>query len=453
MPGPPPGHGQGNDLRPVFSPQTRFNNPNSPQVGGQWTPGQGSQGPGMAPSPRPMLGPGPGQVGPGSNAMPSGMSPMPAYFNNSLNTPASIQIGNSPSAPSPGPPPQQSYGPSGISGPIGPGPNGPDPYLMKLQELAKYIDPLRNMIRRIESDTSKADSKEFFKIKQLLEIISNQNNQRVPYETLRKCEDALENMNLKMKSNSDQREQQQQLMQQQAMMNAAHEQHMNISSQSSQLTGGNIFQPLLDAFKEGLKRPNFSSFLSKTFGPAVAALGITSASDRSEKDVSIAGKKRKFVEDVDENSLGDISSRAIKEWSPNSKSVIEGEIARLDAKFKIQPDPLSHPGSDATQVIATLDSVDLPYVPPVIIQIPSTYPLHPPTLIIDGDSNDQLFTPLPFGLDTEDFNEFDAEEHFFKRVREKLNLNLGKLPKMHSLTALLQSWEMSVRQACNEKSM
>lgn len=64
-------------------------------------------------------------------------------------------------------------------------------YREKYRQLTKYIEPLKKMIARIGSDDEK-----LLKMNKLLEILSNP-NQRIPLETLMKCEIALEKMDLK----------------------------------------------------------------------------------------------------------------------------------------------------------------------------------------------------------------------------------------------------------------
>lgn len=68
-------------------------------------------------------------------------------------------------------------------------------YREKYRQLTKYIEPLKRMVARIGNDGKHTDEK-FLKMNKLLEILCNP-NQRIPLETLVKCEIALEKMDLK----------------------------------------------------------------------------------------------------------------------------------------------------------------------------------------------------------------------------------------------------------------
>lgn len=74
-------------------------------------------------------------------------------------------------------------------------------YREKYRQLTKYIEPLNKMVARIGKD-GKTDEK-FLKMNKLLEILCNP-NQRIPLETLIKCETALEKMDLKSYSAKEQ---------------------------------------------------------------------------------------------------------------------------------------------------------------------------------------------------------------------------------------------------------
>lgn len=84
-------------------------------------------------------------------------------------------------------------------------------YREKYRQLTKYIEPLKRMIARIGNDGKSAHSSTYLflsdyefriadekllKMNKLLEILCNP-NQRIPLETLLKCEIALEKMDLK----------------------------------------------------------------------------------------------------------------------------------------------------------------------------------------------------------------------------------------------------------------
>lgn len=64
-------------------------------------------------------------------------------------------------------------------------------YREKYRQLTKYIEPLKKMVARIGQDDEK-----LLKMNKLLEILSNP-SQRIPLDTLKKCEIALEKMDFK----------------------------------------------------------------------------------------------------------------------------------------------------------------------------------------------------------------------------------------------------------------
>lgn len=78
------------------------------------------------------------------------------------------------------------------------------------------------------------------------------------------------------------------------------------------------------------------------------------------------------------------------------------------------------------QLICSLDDRHLPCVPPVSITVPADYPLTPPRCAMAA-------------------HEYTTT--FFKNVQKALNARISKLPRRFSLSQLLDTWEMSVRQA------
>ena len=82
-----------------------------------------------------------------------------------------------------------------------------------------------------------------------------------------------------------------------------------------------------------IKKPLFNHTLQRTFGPAVAAL-----THNPYKQCSPPSYKRKFE---DETQVSE---------------VLQGEIARLDPRFKVQLDPLQHFGSKTVHLICKLGS-------------------------------------------------------------------------------------------------
>ncbi len=65
---------------------------------------------------------------------------------------------------------------------------GPDPaYLEKIQQLSKYVEPLKNMIAKLGDD----ETDKVMKMKKLMDILTNPST-TVPMDMLLKCEHVLE---------------------------------------------------------------------------------------------------------------------------------------------------------------------------------------------------------------------------------------------------------------------
>lgn len=147
------------------------------------------------------------------------MAPSPS--NTNLNTPGSGQMN---AAPSPLNPQEEQL------------------YREKYRQLTKYIDPLKKMMARMGSDDEK-----LLKMNKLLEILCNP-NQRIPLDTLIKCEAALEKMDLKSYS---------------------------IPSTTS-FPGGskeyNVNNALMDAVSTNLQSPIGNHTLQRTFRPCIESL-------------------------------------------------------------------------------------------------------------------------------------------------------------------------------------
>lgn len=134
--------------------------------------------------------------------------------------------------------------------------------------------------------------------------------------------------------------------------------------------------------------------------------------------------------------------------------VLQGEIARLDQKFKVSLDSAAQNNAKSIKLICCLDDKKLPCVPPVGINIPGSYfNLH----------KIKEYTPFSVLTFTEDYpwsspecslieQDYSATP-FLKAVQNALVARIAKLPKLHSLSHLLDTWEMSVRQACSPNAV
>lgn len=89
-------------------------------------------------------------------------------------------------------------------------------------------------------------------------------------------------------------------------------------------------------------------------------------------------------------------------------------------------DPAQQTGSKCIQLICWLDDRHLPCVPPVSVTVPADYPLTPPRCVM---------APHEYATT------------FLCAVQKALNARITKLPRRFSVSQLLDTWEMSVRQA------
>lgn len=115
---------------------------------------------------------------------------------------------------------------------------------------------------------------------------------------------------------------------------------------------------------------------------------------------------------------------------PEISHILQGEVARLDQKFKITLDPSAQAGSKTVKLICWLDDKHLPCIPPINVTIPENYPNSSPECFIE--------------------NEYEGTE-FLQTVQKAFIARIGKLPKQFSLSHLLDTWEMALRQACAPK--
>lgn len=122
-----------------------------------------------------------------------------------------------------------------------------------------------------------------------------------------------------------------------------------------------------------------------------------------------------------------LKKQKLEEPTSDIPDVLQGEIARLDQRFKVSLDPNQQPGSKSIQLICWLDDKHLPCVPPVSLVVPEDYPRTSPTCHMAA-------------------HEYNATQ-FLSDVQTALLARIKKLPKHFSVSQLLDTWEMSVRQA------
>lgn len=330
-------------------------------------------------------------------------------------------------------------------------------YTEKLQSMQKYLQPLLDLIKHLSTDPRK--ERELDRLRNLYGILTNARKMNI--EFLEKCESALEKME------KDQR------FLFRSKVAVASESSPAVPSipsvppqptPTSQSTGPaagaptgptapqpsgtvvlgagagppaaskiqDICQPLIDAVMKNYDKPMFAHTLARTFGPALAVLHHEPYKPKnrihftanyvfySNKDSAngAAANKRK-------------STPAAGESSALTNEVLQGEIARLDGRFHVQPlissKRSSTVGPRSQHLLCRLDDLNLPCVPPLKVYISESYPDIPPHYLLEKE--DYQTSP------------------FFLRLYTFFSQNLFKLTTTYTLTALLFVWERSVRQA------
>ncbi|XP_013200671.1 mediator of RNA polymerase II transcription subunit 15 [Amyelois transitella] len=257
-------------------------------------------------------------------------------------------------------------------------PGGEDAaYREKVRQLSKYIEPLRRMVHRMVSEGENVEK--LTKMKNLLDILSNP-NKRMPLETLIKCEVVLEKLDFRRGETLP-------------VPNAGKEQ---------------IFNPLLEVVNNCLSSPLANHTLKRTFGSTLDALNGPEI-----KNLPPPLKIPKYEEPV-----------------MDIPDVLQGEIARLDSRFKVSLETMQlSGGSGAISLIAQLDDACLPCVAGIHVTVPRDYPNSPPS---------RLRTHFRDAADADSLK---------ARVERAMDARCARLPKACSLGQLLDAWEMSVRQA------
>ncbi|CAH0700862.1 unnamed protein product [Spodoptera exigua] len=256
-------------------------------------------------------------------------------------------------------------------------------YREKVRQLSKYIEPLRRMVHRMVSEGENVEK--LTKMKNLLDILSNP-NKRMPLETLIKCEVVLEKLDFKRGEGV-------------VVPSTGKEQ---------------IFNPLLEVVNNCLQSPLANHTLKRTFGSALDALN-----GPEMRNLPTPQKVPKLEEPPME-----------------IPDVLQGEIARLDSRFKVSLEPMSWcggsggAGGGAITLVAALDEPRLPCVAGVHVAVPRDYPARPPVRLKPRSHHNY------------------APDSFLARLEKAMDARCARLPKSCSVGQLLDAWEMSVRQAC-----
>lgn len=160
---------------------------------------------------------------------------------------------------------------------------------------------------------------------------------------------------------------------------------------------------LLQTLKFHIKSPMLNHSLKRTFGPCLEALFGSDI-----RNVPPPFKRYKVEDPIDD-----------------VPEVLQGEIARLDERFKVIPDP-SGANVGATDLICWLDDKNLPIFPPLSVCVPYDYPAKPPKCQLVYENS---VTP------------------FLTKVETLLSFAITKLPAKYTFSVLLDTWEMALRQA------
>ncbi|XP_065353647.1 mediator of RNA polymerase II transcription subunit 15-like isoform X1 [Cloeon dipterum] len=251
-------------------------------------------------------------------------------------------------------------------------------YREKVRQLSKYIEPLRKMVARIDEE----DAERHKKMKNLLELLTNP-TKRMPIDTLIKCEKVLEKLDFKRGE----------------VVSVPPAPQLNVYKEHD------MFSPLMDVISANVCNPLFNHTLQRTFGPVVDAL----VKNDLARLLPVT-RKRKIADPPDE-----------------TPEALQGEIARLDQRFKVSLNPNQHPGSLAIHLTCWLDDKHLPIVPPINLTVPEDYPSSNPKCDLAADEY--------------------ASTPFLSAVQKALAARIHMLPSSYSVSQLLDTWEMSVRQA------
>ncbi|KAI8427451.1 hypothetical protein MSG28_001987 [Choristoneura fumiferana] len=211
---------------------------------------------------------------------------------------------------------------SSLNTPLGAGaasPGGEEAaYREKVRQLSKYIEPLRRMVHRMVSEGENVEK--LTKMKNLLDILSNP-NKRMPLETLIKCEVVLEKLDFKRADG------------------------LGIPASGKE----QIFNPLLEVVNNCLQSPLANHTLKRTFGSTLEALN---------------GPEIK-------NLPPPLKVTKPEEPTQEIPDVLQGEIARLDSRFKVSLETMQLSGGNgAISLVASLDDARLPCVPSVHVTVP-----------------------------------------------------------------------------------
>lgn len=178
-----------------------------------------------------------------------------------------------------------------------------------------------------------------------------------------------------------------------------------------------INNPLYDAIANNLQSPLAQHTLARSFNPSFEAWF-----GPNFKNLPPSKKRRLSDDQVVPSSTGN-----------EIPHILQREIARLDQKFKISLDQIIQTsGSKSIKLMCCVDDSFLPCVPPISVTIPEDYPSTSPVChIVEHEYSDTLF---------------------LAEVQKAFRARIAKLPQRFSLTHILETWCLAIRQACNPSS-
>jgi len=346
--------------------------------------------------------------------------PSPVTPNGGFGTPSPMNTG----VPSPMPNPGSQQSQPGMvqpgmgqNGPAGsynnqnslPSPNNNDEYHEKLKQLRKYIEPMSRIIAKREQEANRNPNsqntqemtrfkQEITKMKSLRDIILG--NHQVTLQILYKCEKVLQQIapvesGTGPKTTEEERNK---------------DQHM--------------CQALLDVVSAHIRKPNINHTLNRTFGPVLEKL---------RPEYIVTPRRSCQFEELKP-----------KPTTAKIPSVLQGEVASLNKKFKARLDKSHSNSSGDVHIIVNINDASLPPVKELKITIPDGYPSIPP--IIQNESDRGCITENK--SDGMEMAEYDEDEDFLKVQEQYFDERLDSLgPDLVTLTQILSAWELSIRQA------
>ncbi|KAH7644987.1 hypothetical protein HUG17_0525 [Dermatophagoides farinae] len=326
-------------------------------------------------------------------------------------------------------------------------------YQEKLQSMQKYIEPLKEAMQKNDMDDSNKD-----KTRNLYQILTGVN--RTTLELLERCEASLESQanflaNKNLSANN-------------GTMGKMDITNHNInmadlpSLNKSRLTASGMIptmsslsllsqsgsstvhsrmqdtcQSLLDAVTRNFRKPTYFHVAHKTFGPALSVLNPDPYLLAHRVNVSGNYICYNNVSGKTMMKKAGLVDRRIETWKRRMNrlshkkplpDILQGEIARLDLRFKVQALSARRFGSSKCQhLLCRLDDSRLPSVPPIIVYIPEDYPNVPPYCELESEQYKNC--------------------HFFSRIYSNFGCNMRHMPMRYSFTLLLHIWERSIQQA------